>query len=806
MNKITFIFSLIFSYILGLTLNKGLSSTNVIREPIDNGIEILKHDIPFIYTVRLNEMFLLIIATIFFFLSIYYYYSKSETSKYQLFNLLMKTLWIENIIFIFIMGSWGIKIIEDLKEDSFYLVHEWVLVGMLLALIILLSMLHEYSNLKNKIEEKVISDLYPSREKLLPILDFYLRTSENFSIVGEWGIGKSKLIENFFKGTYSFKENGEEIFYKNRYECIYVDVSSYADNKKLVEVLEKELNRIFKEIKIFRLDKNFSNDLFNISNDCIELLKKVCFQDKNFNDSREILNKKAEEYQKITNKKIVLCLDNLERINSKERITSLLPIVDEIFLNSIIKIYLYDDKYMEKLFEGEDFKKYIEKYSQTEIEVKEVDIYEMFEEVNKKLNLFEENILSIQVEIDMLKIDLNLETTDFIRIYDINLEEEIEGKVNKKIEENKKKLKKTIKKLSNPRYIYQILTFIGNNYFEYDILDRLKYKILIDTFGNLDLEDEVINDIFFSNLTPYEERKRKEIFEALNNLEKKVNKYKVDEDKNEMLSSAKMGNGKDIIKYIDFCIQSNSKEEIQEFFDRHLNYQIETFDELQSFFEYYCNYGFDVEKIKIKYKEIFLQSKKSYGMEMDEKITKVLFLRKRFTNIRATSRLILSNLQEERLYKEIPIKFEEELKKLGFYSINAFVFKIKEKYEEIKNDIEFLEELEIDKDKIIKEFRFFSKIKLVKERGKKTEVSKLKAELLLELSNKKIQFNSIFEILDDHIVIKIDFNAIKIYEEINITNIDKYRNYLKKLEVEKESYLLKTLRREVAILNKNLKD
>ena len=56
---------------------------------------------------------------------------------------------------------------------------------------------------------------------------------------------------------------------------------------------------------------------------------------------------------------IVLCLDNIERINDLNRITLLLSGIDEQLIHKINDrkkfkvIYLYDKKYMEKIFSKE---------------------------------------------------------------------------------------------------------------------------------------------------------------------------------------------------------------------------------------------------------------------------------------------------------------------------------------------------------------------------------------------------------------------------------------------------------------------
>ena len=110
MKGIKFISILVISYILGFTLNKGLSSTNVIREPIENGIEILKYDIPFVYTVGLNEMLAITLTTVIILFVFYLYYSKDLVSKIQVFLIGNQIIKLECIIFSFVIGTWGKEI------------------------------------------------------------------------------------------------------------------------------------------------------------------------------------------------------------------------------------------------------------------------------------------------------------------------------------------------------------------------------------------------------------------------------------------------------------------------------------------------------------------------------------------------------------------------------------------------------------------------------------------------------------------------------------------------------------------------
>ena len=167
---------------------------------------------------------------------------------------------------------------------------------------------------------------------------------EAFSIIGDWGIGKSVLVKNFF--------------YKNKkeYELIFIDSSIYSSNEKMVAVLEDEIIKLLKKYNIFIRNKNIEEEIFIQSNNMIEKIYNFFYQKTTVNEYRKEIKEKIDfiinKSEEINgfNKIVVICLDNLERLGSKERIKNLFAIVNELFPENIKKIYIYDEKEMERLF------------------------------------------------------------------------------------------------------------------------------------------------------------------------------------------------------------------------------------------------------------------------------------------------------------------------------------------------------------------------------------------------------------------------------------------------------------------------
>lgn len=476
MKWIKFISSLVISYVLGFTLNKGLSSTNVIREPIDDGIEILKYDIPFVYTVGLNEMLAIILTTVIILFIFYLYYSKDLISKIQVFLIGNQIIKLECIMFSFIIGTWGKEInrFVNINKYSF---------SIFVYSLLIYTLLYIFSY--EKIEKEYQNDLYESRIQILQTIDAYLQSKiETFSIVGEWGIGKTKLVKNFFYGSYC---DGEGNKYRENYEVIFIDASIYSKNEKIIEKLETELGEILSKYKILKSNKSFISELFmdNI-NFFIKIYTKFLNTDSILNE-REALEHKLQTIN-LQNKRIVLCLDNVERLNSKKRITALFSIIDDIFPTQIKKIYLFDEKQMENIFKKSevDFKNYISKYTLNSINLRSVYIDEV---------LVKNSSLNDKIKFLLDKIDLIIKNIDDEFKNELT---SLEKKSDLLISETKKraivKLEKIKEKYKNPRYLDDLKKYLETlDEEERESIYPVMYKILLENFPNITFQ-EIFND------------------------------------------------------------------------------------------------------------------------------------------------------------------------------------------------------------------------------------------------------------------------------------------------------------------------
>lgn len=821
MKWIKFISSLVISYVLGFTLNKGLSATNSFK-----GVKEWSYEVPYIFTIGLNEMFLILSITIILFLILNCYYSKSRASKEQLLTLLLKSIWLEMVIFNFIIGTLTTKILKDFdKKNIEFFECNWLIFPLLLLSILIFTfIIREY--LKNKnINKSYTNDLYKQREILLKSISFYLKNTVRFSIVGEWGIGKTKLIDNFFKGMYFYEENDKKCYYKDEYTQIYIDVSSYSSNQKIIEILERELNYIFKEAKILKVDRNLSKEFFNISNNYIDLLKRIFIKEKSLTDSKEDLNRKIEEYQILKNKKLVICLDNLERIDDKERIIHLLSLIDEILSDNITRIYLYDEQYMEKLFGEEEFKKYIEKYSELKIRVNKLKTEEIIEETDKILQLIEKYKMDIEEILNesskqSREIKEKIEVDKMIdRMYP---ERESKEKDEKKLiknneklklaEEKKNEIKKVCEdyqnKIYNPRYILGMKKFIESNYLGYSSERLFEYKLIIDLFSEFDLNNEILREIFFRK-KGYKYIKKEEELNELHNGKIKKEEEKIEGVIKKLRKECENGLAKDLFNYIDYCKSNNVPiEKILEVLKEKRVYTIKNIRLFKELIKIYLYDGIDLNLLKnfrIEIQENFFANNKKYSEKESIEKIKIMLILHYLEEIKYFVQYIYNRKYKEisKLFEQEEEEFKKELKYKFGISFNRFMDKINNEFviESNKKNNRLFEI--IDKEEIKKEFLILNNLNIIfKERNSEM----LKTKLTQEYFDMMYKKNNGIHIRSDIRIEKLEISIQDaIYEFTEIVNESNIEFYLQKIGEIKNNIEAKELLVEIYLLKQRIK-
>lgn len=759
MKWIKFISSLVISYVLGFTLSKGLSATNTFKYKN----EILEHNLPFIYTVRLNEMLIVLIITILISIVSHAYYEKSQSSQKQILKLFCGILWIECILFSLILGTWQEKILSS-EESGFMYEYSLLIISIFIYILVIFFLLNKKDNVTYEKEE---DDLFESRKKLLPMIKFYLENSKGFSIIGDWGIGKTKLIKNFFEKS----KNEFEKKYGEYYELIYIDVSTFSDNKKIIQEIEEQINLIFRKNKILKLETDLLESLFNETSTWFKNLKNIIFEKNYLKDSKSSLCEKIKELKKNKNKEIVLCLDNLERIIARERIINLLAIIDDLTTDNIRKIYIYDKEHMKLIFDEINFENYIEKYSDNFIEVKEVET----SEVVKKPERFDLKRLLFRLRIIQ------------------KLEEIKDEDLKKKIIQKKEEIEKI---MTNPRKIINIEKYISCKEREISQESQMEYRILIELFGEFDLNNIIQKIIFFPELT-YSYRIKLEEFQALSEGKLKLENKKTEQELNEIKIEALKGDGKNVVDYFRYCKENLILDRGKKIFIEVDRYFVDTFDNLKDIiYLVYDNVDIKISKMEIIYRRDFFNSMEYYDLEEAKKLIKIILIRSNLKNFREISRILFKNLKEyDELYELVPINFEEGLKKIKGMDLKNFINSVKKikkrntfnliNFEELKEELRILDKIDIMKNQEKLEVKF---------------ETKLKEEIFLEIG----RVNKLSDICYiSYLNIKIELQYREINENINEENIDLYEKHFLKLE--KKFPLVKKILMEIYILKRRIR-
>lgn len=344
---------MLYAFIIGNFLHDLLSSTNSF-----GGID---YNIPFIYPIEIWWIPVILSITALFL----------KSGKYKI----KKVISLEILIFSFIFGTAGIN---HLHKEIIKLASIEGLPVLLIVGFIMCCSMYKKTNIRYKKCEKKI---YKSREEKMRIIDLYLQRKEVIGIDGKWGIGKTCFLKNFIYHN------------QNKYYAIYLDISIYNNIMNLIKTIEYELDKIFRENNIESIGffplKKILQEYNWLSKTILSML-----DSDNIEDNKEKLKSKIKKLKIKHKKKIIIYLDNVERIHKEKssEIIRFLSLIDEMFKGSGIKIiFSYEKEYLFKVLDIEDF--YLNKYIEKEIELKPVSTSEILKEFNNEE--FEESFLKV---------------------------------------------------------------------------------------------------------------------------------------------------------------------------------------------------------------------------------------------------------------------------------------------------------------------------------------------------------------------------------------------------------------------------
>ncbi|MGL5901164.1 MAG: hypothetical protein ACRCZO_00625, partial [Cetobacterium sp.] len=250
-----------------------------------------------------------------------------------------------------------------------------------------------------------------------------------------------------------------------------------------------------------------------------------------------------------------------------------------------------------------EFKKYIEKYSELEIKVSNLsleeilgenyqELYLLIEGYKNKIQNLLENYLTKSIELRNSIIVKEYKNTVYVEEQEKEKEKKEFEDSNKElalIQNKKEKIQNVLKKYNdnmfNPRYILGLKKFIESNYLGYSQERLLEYKIILDIFENIDLEDEIIKEIFLEKKTYEYLKKEEELYELFNGRWNQK-KEKIDDEAKKLKQNALGVNAEDIYEYIYFNKRMKiSNEELKEVFRKKRIYEIKKYSSLEMILE-----------------------------------------------------------------------------------------------------------------------------------------------------------------------------------------------------------------------------
>jgi KAP P-loop domain protein len=594
---------------------------------------------------------------------------KFKTEKY-LYNYLMYSF---SIIF-FQIFIYKFKIFDKIKNLA-YLVYKTIyhnelkgvvpppiVIYLILFITLFCGFIVNYIKKYKKIDidNQDKSGLIDSRkqdlEKLKNILD---NTLDSIIIDDEWGNGKTFFIKEFMK------------VYERNYEFIYIKAPYFRTREEFRKVFLTELNKVFTKSGIFNtsisnLTKYFGIEIQGITLNQIE---------KNYNETIEEIVKKMCKLDK----RIVIVLDDLDRIEKGEDIQEILNFIGEInielgkkigliTLSSYNKLNKKIQNHTEKK-EGED---YLEKYFDKKFYLQKVNGEELIEYFCKDKNL--------QKIIKQCKQAIE-------NYYDLEVEKQnityLSKQTFRNIERLIKNINISINEIIENKEIYEKI-FILFEIFElllpksWENLKRDKMELLLNNIfiykDNPEINSERYNQFIYScadEVLNYKKSKTQNYFSKYQNIKNFITGKHINNDENilikEYLETAKI-----------FKFSEDEKKQILDFFIR--DNGISQYDFIQLYIQFELNYKLYLDDITT-FIEIINNKSNNCGNSSIDKYLLITLICKFLLRLNLISLKELgeiaklnedNNLSEEKLFE----KFNQHKNKQEIYKILEFISKI----------------------------------------------------------------------------------------------------------------------------------
>lgn len=442
----------------------------------------------------------------------------------------------------------------------------------------------------NKIESNLINSRKQDLVNLKNILD---STLDSIIIDDKWGNGKTFFIKKFMEK------------YNTDYEFIYIKAPYFQTREEFRKVFLTELNKVFIKNGIFNtsilnLTKYFGIEIQGITLNQIE---------KNYNETIEEIVKKMCKLDK----RIVIVLDDLDRIEKGEDIQEILNFIGEINTELREKIGLITlssyNKLNEKVqshIEDKEGENYLDKYFDKKFYLQKVNIEELIEyfcEDETLSKIIKQCKKAIEKDYLLSFNSENLEN------YELNFKEEVKQNKIYLSRQTFRNIERIVKNISN----INVDELIGNKeiYKKIFILFEIFELLLPESWENLKIDskmESLLDNIFIykDNLEINFEGYNQFIYscanEVLNYKKSKTQNYfsKYQNIKN-FITGKSINNSENILikEYLEtakiFKFSEDEKKQILDFFIR--DNKISKYDFIQLYIQFELNYKLYLDDI-----------------------------------------------------------------------------------------------------------------------------------------------------------------------------------------------------------------
>lgn len=562
----------------------------------------------------------------------------------------------------------------DNIQDFMIILYCWILITILFSDFIL-RYIEKYENNDSDNVNKIGSNLINSREQDLDNLKNILdNTLDSIIIDDKWGNGKTFFIKKFMEK------------YNTNYDFIYIKAPYFQTREEFRKVFLTELNKVFIKNGIFNtsisnLTKYFGVEIQGITLNQIE---------KNYNETIEEIVKKMCKL----NKRIVIVLDDLDRIEKGEDIQEIFSFIGEINTELREKIGLITlssyNKLNEKVqshTEDKEGENYLDKYFDKKFYLQKVNIEELIEYFCEDENLSkiikqckkaieEHYLLFFNSEIEDGKFEKEKKQN---KIY-------LSKQTFRNIERLIKNININVKEIIENKEIYEKI-FILFEIFELLLpeswenlkIDSKMESLLDNIFiykDNPEINFEGYNQFIYScanEVLNYKKSKTQNYFSKYQNIKNFITEKYINNDENilieEYLETAKI-----------FKFSEDEKKEILDFFI--IDNKISKYDFIQLYIQFELNYKLYLDDITT-FIEIINNKSNNCGSTY---INKYLLIRefckflyslslislKEFSDIIKLIETNNTNLPEEKIFE----KFNQHKNKQEIYKILNFISEI----------------------------------------------------------------------------------------------------------------------------------